>query len=318
MRKESLYQYVEAVKEQNPRIHNITNMVTINDCANILLAAGASPIMADDIKEVEQVTSICKGLNINIGTLQESKIPSMLVGGKMANYHNIPVLLDPVGLGASSFRQETVRKLLDEIEFSVIKGNMSEIKALIKLVDGNKLKTQDIHGIDANAHDLIRPKDLYQILAPIKETAKKLKTVIIASGPMDIVTDGYRTAVIDNGHPLMEKISGAGCMLSSLLTAFISTESSEKPGEEMFLNLMPLEDMTTNQKPVHDIFYKAVTGVVTMGIAGQIAHNCLINTAGGSGSYKILLMDALNQMEERIWLRKAKISWICEEERGKG
>ncbi len=308
MRKESLYQYVEAIKEQNPRIHNITNMVTINDCANILLAVGASPIMADDIKEVEQVTSVCKGLNINIGTLQESKIPSMVVAGKTANQNQIPVVLDPVGLGASSFRQETVKKLLEQVQFSVIKGNMSEIKTLIKLVNEEAFMTQDIHGIDANTHDLMMPKDLYQILAPIKETAKRLKTTIIATGPLDMVTDGYRTAVIDNGHPLMEKVSGAGCMLSSLLTAFIGTESNEKP----------LEDMNKKKKPVHDIFYKAVSGVVTMGIAGQIAHNRLVNTGGGSGSYKTLLIDALDQMEERIWLRKSRISWICEEEGVKG
>ena len=115
------------VREKNPLIHNITNYVTVNDCANILLACGASPIMADDVDEVEEITSLCAGLNINIGTLNQRTIPAMIAAGKQANLLHHPVLLDPVGAGASTLRTNTALQLLKEVQFTVIRGNISEI-----------------------------------------------------------------------------------------------------------------------------------------------------------------------------------------------
>ena len=120
----------ENVRKLSPVVHNITNYVTVNDCANILLACGASPIMADEPLEAADITSICSGLNINIGTLNERTIKSMFISGKKANELNIPVLLDPVGAGASALRTDTAVKLLNEVKFSVIRGNASEIKTL--------------------------------------------------------------------------------------------------------------------------------------------------------------------------------------------
>ena len=121
---------LENVRQKCPLIHNITNYVTVNDCANIVIACGASPIMADDKEEVAEITTICSGLNINIGTLNSRTIASMLIAGKRANELNHPVVLDPVGAGASKLRTETAMQLLREVKFSVIRGNISEIKNL--------------------------------------------------------------------------------------------------------------------------------------------------------------------------------------------
>ena len=115
----------ENVRSTCPLIHNITNYVTVNDCANMVLACGASPIMADDAAEVEEITAICGGLNINIGTLNKRTIESMFLAGKRANALNHPVVLDPVGAGASKLRTETAQKLLEEVKFTVIRGNIS-------------------------------------------------------------------------------------------------------------------------------------------------------------------------------------------------
>ena len=124
---------IEQVKNAKPLIHCITNKVTMNDCANALLAIGGSPIMADDEAEVEDITSICQGLLINIGTLNQATIPSMMKAGKKANALQHPVLLDPVGIGASQLRYQTTQQLLKEVHFDVIRGNISEMKALMNI-----------------------------------------------------------------------------------------------------------------------------------------------------------------------------------------
>ena len=122
-----LKECLENVRKKSPLVHNITNYVTVNDVANILLACGASPIMADDRNDVEDITAICGGLNINIGTLNQNTVPSMLLAGKKANELGHQVLLDPVGAGAGTFRTETALNLMREVRFDVIRGNISEM-----------------------------------------------------------------------------------------------------------------------------------------------------------------------------------------------
>ena len=150
--------YLTNVREKTPLIHNITNYVTVNDCANIVLACGASPIMADDKNVVEEITTICGGLNINIGTLNERTIESMVLAGKKANALNHPAILDPVGAGASALRTNTANRLLNEIHFSVIRGNISEIKTLA----GASASTQ---GVDANVEDKVTDDNLDAAIA---------------------------------------------------------------------------------------------------------------------------------------------------------
>lgn len=203
------------LREKTPLIHNITNYVTVNDCANILLACGGSPIMADDIGEVEEITSICGGLNINIGTLNGRTIASMLAAGKKSNQCGHPVILDPVGAGASRLRTETAYKLLDEVKFAVIRGNVSEIKTLA-------LGAGDTKGVDAGVSDTVTDETLDNAVAFVKKFSKKTGAVIAMTGAIDIVADGQRAYVIQNGHPMMSRITGTGCMLSAITTAYIT------------------------------------------------------------------------------------------------
>lgn len=156
---------LDNVRSKTPLVHNITNYVTVNDCANILLACGGSPIMSDDIDEVEEITTICSSLNINIGTLNSSTIPSMFAAGKKANSLNHPVVLDPVGAGASKLRTQTALKLLKDIKFTVIRGNISEIKTIAG-------GTQNTKGVDADISDKVTRDTLEDAVGFIKAFAK--------------------------------------------------------------------------------------------------------------------------------------------------
>lgn len=184
-------------------IHNITNYVTVNDCTNIVIACGASPIMADDKDEAADITSICAGLNINIGTLNSRTIASMLIAGKRSNELNHPVVLDPVGAGASRLRTETAMQLLREIKFSVIRGNISEIKTLASGSGTTK-------GVDADVADKVTEENLDDMVAFAKAFVGKTKAVIAITGAIDSVADSRKAYCIRNGHPMMSSITGTG------------------------------------------------------------------------------------------------------------
>ena len=209
-----LSEMMKNVREKTPLIHNITNYVTVNDCANILLACGGSPIMSDDADEVEQITAVCGGLNINIGTLNRLTIPSMHLAGKKANILGHPVVLDPVGAGASDLRTKTALALLDEIRFTVIRGNISEIKTLA-MGNGNT------KGVDADVADIVTKENLDDAVAFTKDFAKKTGAVIAITGAIDIVADGEKAYCIYNGHPEMSGITGTGCPLSAMTASAI-------------------------------------------------------------------------------------------------
>lgn len=256
--------YMTEVALQRPLVHNITNYVTVNDCANILLACGAAPIMADDLLEVEEITTLCKGLVINIGTLNARTVEAMILAGKQANKLGHPVILDPVGAGASQFRTETVSKLLSAIRFTVIRGNISEIKALA-------IGSATTQGVDADRKDQITAETFEDTLAFARALSNKTGAVIVITGAMDIVTDSETTYVIHNGHPRMGQITGSGCMLSAVIGAFVSA------------NL---------DSPLH----AALTAVVAMGLSGEMAAFKIENAQEGLGSFKTYLLDAMSLM----------------------
>lgn len=185
------------VRENSPLVHNITNYVTVNDVANIILACGASPIMSDDESEVEEITSICGGLNINIGTLNKNTIPSMFLAGKKANSLGHKVLLDPVGAGASKLRTETAVNLISKIKFDVIRGNISEIKTLA-------LGSGTTKGVDADVSDAVTDSNLKKSVEFVKDFANKMQCVIAVTGAIDLVSDGKKCYAIRNGRPEME------------------------------------------------------------------------------------------------------------------
>ena len=163
------------VRAKSPLVHNITNYVTVNDCANIVLACGASPIMADDAAEVEDITSLCAGLNLNIGTLNSRTIPSMLLAGHTANRLGHPVVLDPVGAGASHLRTETALRLLREVKFTVIRGNISEIRTLAAGSGTTK-------GVDADTADKVTDETLDKTVAFAKAFAARTGAVVAVTG----------------------------------------------------------------------------------------------------------------------------------------
>ncbi len=255
--------YLQNIKEKSPLVHNITNYVTVNDCANIVLACGASPIMADDKDEVEEITAVCNGLNINIGTLNSRTIEAMVLAGKKANESGHPVVLDPVGAGASALRTNTAKRLLKEVRFTVIRGNISEIKTLA----GISAATQ---GVDANIADKITEETLDAAILFAKAFAKETGAVIAITGAIDLVCNGETAYVIRNGHPMMAAITGTGCQLSAMTAAYAAANPDDALGA-------------------------AAAAVCAMGLAGEIAHGRLTEL-DGNATYRNYIIDAVYHM----------------------
>ena len=264
---------LENVRKTCPLIHNITNYVTVNDCANIVIACGASPIMADDKEEVEEITTICSGLNINIGTLNSRTIASMLIAGKRANELKHPVVLDPVGAGASKLRTKTAMQLLEEVKFSVIRGNISEIKTLA-------LGSGTTKGVDADVADKVTEENLDDVIGFAKAFAKRTGAVIAITGAIDIVADDQKAYCIRNGHPMMSAITGTGCQLSAMTAAFVTANPD-----------YPLE--------------AAAAAVAAMGYAGEVAYNRLTEN-GGNSTYRNYIIDAIYNMTPEMLEKGAK------------
>lgn len=252
----------KSLREKKPLVHCITNYVTVNDVANAILACGGSPIMADAAEEVGEIVALSAALVINIGTLNGRTLESMLLAGKCANEKNIPVVLDPVGAGASSFRGEAATRLLSSVRFAVLRGNAAEISfcvgsdAVQKGVDGEGAATADV----------------------AKKAAQKNKCVCVMTGARDIVTDGEKTAVIDNGVSLMKNVTGTGCMLSGILGAYVGA----------------------NGEP----FAAAIAAVMHMGIAGEIS---FAKHAEDIGGFHIGIIDALGRIDDAEIKRRGKI-----------
>lgn len=262
----------DLLRKTMPLIHNITNYVTVNDVANILLACGGSPIMSDEVEDVEDITSICNGLNINIGTLHKSSIEGMLRAGKKANDLHHPILLDPVGAGASKFRTETALKLMQELNLAVIRGNISEIKTLA-------LGSGTTKGVDADVSDAVTEENLEQAIEFVKAFSKKTGTIIAVTGRIDLVTDGNRCYVIRNGRPEMGKITGTGCQLSGMMTAFITANPDE-------------------------MLEAAAAAVCAMGLAGEIGWSRM-QTGDGNATYRNRIIDAIYNMTGDILEKSA-------------
>lgn len=253
---------MDNVRNYMPLVHNITNYVTVNDCANIIIACGGSPIMADEIEEVEEITSICNALNINMGTLNSRTVPAMIMAGKKANELGHPVIFDPVGVGASTYRKNTAEKIIREVKISIIRGNFSEIKALR---DGGKTK-----GVDANDVDVIDSENIDEIVKFCKAFSKETGAVIIVTGVIDIVADENKAFAIKNGHYMMSKISGTGCMLSALLGAFAGANPD-------------------------NLLEASLVAVALMGLCGELAYEKL-EANEGNLAYKNKIFDEMFHM----------------------
>lgn len=202
MKKELL----KILREKKPLVHHITNIVTVNDCANITLAIGALPVMAHALEEVEEMVSAADALVLNIGTLTNEQVEAMIKAGKAANRLKVPVILDPVGAGATKLRTQSSKKILEEVKISVIKGNSAEISILAG-------KGGKIRGVESQS-------GADDISEAAKDLANAYNVVVAVSGVTDIITDGKRIAYVKNGHPMMGTITGTGCMLTSVVASF--------------------------------------------------------------------------------------------------
>lgn len=195
-----------AVRSERPLIHHITNSVTINDCANITISAGAAPVMTGAPEEVTEMVAAAGALVLNIGTLSAAQVEAMLAAGRRANDLGIPVILDPVGAGATGFRTATVKRLLDALDIAVLKGNAGEIGVLAGT--GGSVRGVDSGGVVGDP------------VETAKECARVTGTVVSMTGAIDVVTDGDRVFLVKNGVPAMDRLSGTGCMASSVTAAF--------------------------------------------------------------------------------------------------
>ena len=202
------------IRQNAPLIHNITNFVVMNSSANILLAVGASPVMAHCQAEVEEMTSFAGALVLNIGTLQEDWVDSMILAGKKANSIGIPVILDPVGSGATRLRTDSIKKIMDECSISVLRGNCSEVLSLAS----DEVKTK---GVDSS----LSLSD--QTVDAARQMAKENKCVIAISGEEDLITDGDTVFRVSNGQPVMTKVTGIGCGLSAVTGAFCAVADGD-------------------------------------------------------------------------------------------
>ena len=254
---------LENVRAKSPLVHNITNYVTVNDVANVLLAAGGSPIMSDDADDVEDITSICGGLNINIGTLNKNTIPSMFLAGKKANALGHIVLLDPVGAGASRLRTDTANRLMQEVRFDAVRGNIPEIKTLCTGSGSTK-------GVDADAVDAVTEANLDNGVQLVKTFAAQTGCIIAVTGAIDLVSDGERCWCIRNGRAEMSRITGTGCQLSALMTAFLVANPDRK-------------------------LDAAAAAVCMMGLAGEIGW-ANMQPGDGNSTYRNRIIDAIFNM----------------------
>lgn len=241
------------VREMRPLVHHITNYVTVNDCANVTLAVGAAPVMAEAPEEVAEMAGMADALVLNIGTLSSDQVGAMLLAGRAANARGIPVVLDPVGAGATGFRTATALRLLDNLEIAVLKGNAGEIGTIAGIEA--RVRGVDSAGLTGDPADICR------------RLASRLGCVVAMSGPVDIVSDGGRIALVENGHPLMGTVSGTGCMVASVTGAFAAVAD--------------------------DPFSAAVAALAAFGLSGEHA----TDRAHGPGSFRPGLIDALAGLE---------------------
>ncbi|RJX28811.1 MAG: hydroxyethylthiazole kinase [Dethiobacter sp.] len=265
------FEILTVIRREKPLIHHITNYVTAGDCASITTSIGALPVMAHALEEVEEMLGAARAAVINIGTLFPLQVDSMVELGKKSREKGIPVVLDPVGTGATAFRTKIARLLLEEATPPIVKGNEAEIGSLAGI---KEVKICGVQSLDGGIDPLESARRLREML--------NYNAVVAVTGPVDVVTDGKRAARIFNGHTLMPLVVGSGCMAASLVAAFAAVEK--------------------------DYFLAASSALAAMGVAGEIAAETgEERKLPGPAEYKIRLLDALFHLTPQEFARRARI-----------
>ncbi|MBP2627761.1 MAG: Hydroxyethylthiazole kinase [Firmicutes bacterium] len=254
------------VKAEKPLIHCITNHISINDCANVVLAVGAKPIMAEHPAEVSGITASSKALAVNLGNINDTRMQSMLISGKTAFKKSIPSIIDIVGVACSPLRLDFTKNFISECHPSVIKGNLSELKALCGMESSAK-------GIDVDEKDAVTNDNIAPNIAMLKSLSAKTGSVVAATGAVDIITDGTDTYLIKNGCEMLSMITGTGCMLNVLAAAFLSSKN---------------------------IMGGTILAIALMGICGELSQN-----TKGPATFRTTLLDSIfsisdNKLKEKI------------------
>lgn len=257
----NLSEYLSRVRRQAPVIHAISNYVTANDVANLLLACGASPIMADDPEEAVYITRLSAALALNLGTLSRRRVSAMLAAGEEAGRLGRPVLLDPVGAGASPMRTDTARMLLHRLPVTALRCNASELRALLS-------GTHTHRGVDA---DRQQAGGLSEQITFVKGAARQLGCLVAVTGETDLVSDGETCFVIRNGRPEMSRVTGTGCQLSALCAAFLAADPDRS-------------------------VYALAAAVCAMGLAGEIAWGHM-TPGDGNAAYRSRIIDAVYHLD---------------------
>ncbi len=256
--KEKMFEVAKKVRDVRPLVHCMTNHVTVNDCANIVLAAGASPTMAHHREEVEEVTQGCNSLVCNLGATDDYE--AMLLAAQAATIVRHPIIIDPVGVGGSSFRRKQFVKLLEVAKPTCIRGNFSEIQALF-------WEQATVTGVDAGVDTLsMEEKDCL-----VRDFSSKIGCMVIASGATDMISDGNRCIHVSNGTPQMARITGSGCMSSALLGAYLAVENSLEA---------------------------AAAACFAMGYCGELAEARTREQQGGTMTFRMLLTDEVSRLAE--------------------
>ncbi|RMG52583.1 MAG: hydroxyethylthiazole kinase [Chloroflexi bacterium] len=239
----------ERVRQQRPFIHHITNFVVMNDTANVTLHIGGLPVMAHDRAEVAEMVTAAGALVLNVGTLSPDWIEAMLIAGRRANELGIPIVLDPVGAGATSLRTASNRRLLEELQIAVVRGNSGEIGALAGM-----------GGVVKGVETVVEVDDP---TAAAKALAQQYRTVVAVTGRQDVVTDGKRVFLVDNGHEWLKTLTGTGCSATTVIAAFAAVER-EYP-------------------------FAAAAALACFGLAAELA----APAARGPASFKVAFYDAI-------------------------
>ena len=253
------------VRERTLLVQCITNFVTVNDCANILLASGASPTMAHDIREAAEAVTGADALVCNMGAIEDTD--AMILAGKQANRLGKPVILDPVAAGGTALRRESAGRLLSEIHFAVIRGNASEIRGLAG-------ETAAGSGVDAGVLDVVTEENLLSSLEMVRSFSQRTGSVIAVSGAIDIISDGNNAMALRGGCATMARITGSGCMLTTLIGAFCGA--------------MP-----------DDLYTAACAAMAAMNVCGELAEKRRLTNGTGNATFRTDLIDAVFNLTEQ-------------------
>ena len=258
------------VKEISPLTFCITNFVTVTDCANAALAIGASPIMSNGAEEGGEIVNIASALVINIGTLSKAQNELMRNSANQAKEINKPIIFDPVGAGVSALRNDMTKEIVENYPLALIRGNMSEIKAITKLINLDESNDSVAKGVDVAASDVISKDNL----------ANELNTVVIASGPIDIISDGEVTFGLENGDEMMPLITGSGCMLTTIMGSYVGANEPLIGG---------------------------ITACALMAVAGENAADYVRKNDLGTGSFRTILIDNLYKLTAEELVERANL-----------